>query len=190
MKKVSLTCHCEPVIAVKISAAKMPQQNFGHRNRKSAFLPPSVREVARSAGGSRGVKKTCQWHVFSLQSRRLCRRSIHLELYRTTFNSLPQSRLRSTAPSQRGLRADRVVGPYKGAIDDVPIQAAGCGHPLRTGVNSISVGRHDLMPPQRQDSLLFNSYKRFSASSGLRVSTCARRSWSMTALSLRASNDT
>ena len=26
----------------------------------------------------RGVKKTCRWHVFSLRSRRLCRRSIHL----------------------------------------------------------------------------------------------------------------
>ena len=31
-------------------------------------------------------------------------------------------------------RADRVVDPNKGAIDDVPIQAAGCGHPaLRNG---------------------------------------------------------
>ena len=32
----------------------------------------------------RGVKKTCRWHVFSLRSRRLCRRSIHLDLHRNT----------------------------------------------------------------------------------------------------------
>ena len=31
----------------------------------------------------RGVKKTCRWHVFSLRSRRLCRRSIHLSFRRT-----------------------------------------------------------------------------------------------------------
>ena len=54
----------------------------------------------------RGVKKTCRWHVFSLRSRRLCRRSIHLVLYRTTSDSLPQSRLRSPAPSQRGPSTD------------------------------------------------------------------------------------
>ena len=32
----------------------------------------------------RGVKKTCRWHVFSLRSRRLCRRSIHLIFEGTT----------------------------------------------------------------------------------------------------------
>ena len=31
----------------------------------------------------RGVKKTCRWHVFSLRSRRLCRRSIYLGFLRT-----------------------------------------------------------------------------------------------------------
>ena len=31
-----------------------------------------------AVGRGRGVKKTCRWHVFSLRSRRLCRRSIHL----------------------------------------------------------------------------------------------------------------
>ncbi len=32
----------------------------------------------------RGVKKTCRWHVFSLRSRRLCRRSIHLSFHSKT----------------------------------------------------------------------------------------------------------
>ena len=32
----------------------------------------------------RGVKKTCRWHVFSLRSRRLCRRSIHLDFHSKT----------------------------------------------------------------------------------------------------------
>jgi len=33
----------------------------------------------------RGVKKTCRWHVFSLRSRRLCRRSIHLSFHSKTW---------------------------------------------------------------------------------------------------------
>ena len=39
---------------------------------------------ARGKSMRRGVKKTCQWHVFSLRSRRLCRRSIHLDFHRKT----------------------------------------------------------------------------------------------------------
>ena len=56
----------------------------------------------------RGVKKTCRWHVFSLRSRRLCRRSIHLVLHRTILNSLPQSPA-VTAPSQRGPRTGALL---------------------------------------------------------------------------------
>ena len=37
-----------------------------------------------AVGRGRGVKKTCRWHVFSLRSRRLCRRSIHLIFEGTT----------------------------------------------------------------------------------------------------------
>ena len=85
--------------------------------------PPSVREVARSAGGSRGVKKTCRWHVFSLRSRRLCRRSIHLGLHRTILNSLPQSRLRAPAPSQRG--------PWVPCIHSSRNEPMGPCHPYR-----------------------------------------------------------
>ena len=51
----------------------------------------------------RGVKKTCRWHVFSLRSRRLCRRSIHRVLRRTILNSLPQSRF-ARQPPPRGSR--------------------------------------------------------------------------------------
>ena len=31
----------------------------------------------------RCVKKICRWHIFSIRSRRLCRRSIRLEIYCT-----------------------------------------------------------------------------------------------------------
>ena len=37
-----------------------------------------------AVGRGRGVKKTCRWHVFSLRSRRLCRRSIYLIFEGTT----------------------------------------------------------------------------------------------------------
>ena len=42
----------------------------------------------------RGVKKTCQWHVFSLRSRRLCRRSVHLCLHSMTRPKVPRARKR------------------------------------------------------------------------------------------------
>ena len=44
---------------------------------------PSVSSGSFAHFSSRGVKKTCRWHVFSLRSRRLCRRSIYLVLHRT-----------------------------------------------------------------------------------------------------------
>nr|DAF37433.1 MAG TPA: hypothetical protein [Caudoviricetes sp.] len=55
----------------------------------------------RGSAGRRGVKKTCRWHVFSLRSRRLCRRSIHLDLQCTYSETTPRSRL---TPCQLPLR--------------------------------------------------------------------------------------
>ena len=49
-----------------------------------ALLSNRLSSGAREKLMRRGVKKTCRGHVFSLRSRRLCRRSIYLELHRKT----------------------------------------------------------------------------------------------------------
>ena len=68
--------------------------------RRAACPQAAVRythQIQCSLRRGRGVKKTCRWHVFSLRSRRLCRRSIHLSLHRTIFSFVG---------------ADRVIRPY------------------------------------------------------------------------------
>ena len=58
-------------------------------------------EARRTSDSGRGVKKTCRWHVFSLRSRRLCRRSIYLGFHRVAkADTFPR-------------RAGRVARPYK-----------------------------------------------------------------------------
>ena len=88
--------------------------------------PPGIRWHHRQnvrRGGRRGVKKTCRWHIFSvdlsgyaavasilvctalsfsLRSRRLCRRSIHLVFEGTILCR----------------RADVGIGPYAATIDN------------------------------------------------------------------------
>ena len=106
------TCDCIPHVHVKfpfslrcrIVSAPAPLPLIPTPNNAFGSTVESMSgSGARRKSIRRGVKKTCRWHVFSLRSRRLCRRSIHLGLHRTILNSLPQSRLRSPAPSQGGL---------------------------------------------------------------------------------------
>ena len=70
---------------------------------------PEVKEPEVPSGSfahfsSRGVKKTCRWHVFSLRSRRLCRRSIQRVLHRTAKmgRRRPSSPRRAKLPKHKG----------------------------------------------------------------------------------------
>ena len=52
--------------------------------------------------GSRCVKKICQWHIFSIRSRRLCRRSIHLDFHGTILTDNPPVSLALDSPLYTG----------------------------------------------------------------------------------------
>ena len=57
------------------------------------------REKIKSFFRRRGVEKTCRWHVFSLRSRRLCRRSIHLVFEGTILTSAGRQSRRPLQPA-------------------------------------------------------------------------------------------
>ena len=87
------TCDCIPHVHVKfpfslrcrIVSAPAPLPLIPTPNNAFGSTVESMSgSGAKRKSIRRGVKKTCRWHVFSLRSRRLCRRSIHLDLHRKT----------------------------------------------------------------------------------------------------------
>ena len=87
------TCDCIPHVHVKfpfslrcrIVSAPAPLPLIPTPNNAFGSTVESMSgSGARRKSIRRGVKKTCRWHVFSLRSRRLCRRSIHLIFEGTT----------------------------------------------------------------------------------------------------------
>ena len=67
-------------------------------NASSQSLPCVRGGGAKRRRGCRCVKKICQRHIFSIRSRRLCRRSIHLDLLNTILTDNPPVTLRLTRP--------------------------------------------------------------------------------------------
>ena len=118
---------------------------------------PSIPHNRENGKVSRGVKKTCRWHVFSpdlggyaaVASIWICTHNL---------NSLPQSRLRSTAPSQRGPRYGSPYPPnYKKEPRPQSRDTAQAGGILE----SFRVLWYTIYP-----CLVHRSFCRFSAHSG------------------------
>ena len=75
--------HFRPVKRIVSAPAPLPLMPTPDSTVFSTVAPASGSDAGRKSI-RRGVKKTCRGHVFSLRSRRLCRRSIYLELHRKT----------------------------------------------------------------------------------------------------------